>query len=111
MSYKVKFRLKLLLCHHHSFVSILLVCSDHSLSTTSRKFYFILLVSTPKHVVVFIQEIQRKERWVPRKGGQGELGILCSSTSRTVVCFMKTTGDESVEVVKIAVVVLSGFEE
>ncbi len=41
--------------------------------------------------VVFIQhatKIQRRERWVPRKGAQGEMGreiIPCSPTSRA--CF------------------------
>ena len=49
--------------------------------------------------VVFIREIQPRERWVPRKGVQGLLPfslpiILCSSSSHSAVCYMKT-GDES----------------
>ena len=59
--------------------------------------------STP---VVFIQEIQRRERWLPRKGAHGEMGrektkeevfpiILCSSISRAVACYIKGTEDES----------------
>ena len=44
--------------------------------------------------VVFIHEIQRRESWEPRKGAQGEI-ILCSSTSRAALCYVKTTGDES----------------
>ena len=54
------------------------------------------------------QEIQRRERWVPRKGAQGEMGrektkeedVVFSpspfpSSSALPPCYIKTTGDES----------------
>ena len=52
---------------------------------------------TSSSPVISILGIQCRERWVPRKGVQGETVILCSSTSRAAVCFMKTTGDKSVQ--------------
>ncbi len=79
--------------------------------------------ATDSSPVVFIQhaaKIQRRERWVPRKGAQGEMGrerakkeVFSPSffpsapalaprarASPFAACYMKTTGDETGAVVR-----------